>query len=243
MMGFYGLTSMGQTRGQIKTTIRQNLDDNGVTFYSDDDLNESFQDAYDDIAIISQCICKNVTLTWIGQLSYYDFVNDFGVSDYLATTAIFNYTTNRWLRDDLTIRDFDRIRRDWELWEGTPQFWASSDPNHIAIAPKYQNAPGAPGAFSLISFSSAFDIGTLGSLGTFKLIYWAQAPVLVSDLNTLLTASDVQNLFEFYVTADMLEQAEEFSKAGEYWEKYYNSLQEYSVRVKRINKSDLLLRV
>lgn len=234
---------MGQTRGQIKATIRLNLDDNGVTFYSDDDLNESFQDAYDDIACMSQCVCKNVILQWQPQLSYYDFITDFGVQDYLATTAIFNYTTNRWLRDDLTIRDFDRIRRDWELWEGTPQFWASSDPRHIAIAPKYQIGGRTPGAFNPNAFSDAFFVGTGNSLGNFKLIYWAQAPVLVSNLDTLLTASDVQNLFEFYVTADMLESAEEFSKAGEYWEKYYNSLEEYSGRVKRINKSDLLLRV
>ena len=32
---------MGQTRGQLKTTIRTNLDDAGVSFYSDDDLNDS----------------------------------------------------------------------------------------------------------------------------------------------------------------------------------------------------------
>lgn len=233
---------MGQTRGQIKATVRANLDDAGVSFYSDTDLNESFQDAYDDITVISQCIIKSVDLTWIGDLSYYNFVSDFGVGDYFCTIAIFNYATNRWLRDDLTIRDFDRIRRDWELWVGTPQYWASADPLHIAIAPKYL-AQTTTGSFDSFSFSDAYDIGTTSVVQRFKLLYCASAPTLNNDLNTLLTASDVQNLFEFYVTADMLESAEEYTKAQEFWEKYYNSLNQYAERVKRNNKADLLLRV
>lgn len=233
---------MGQTRGQIKTIVRANLDDSGISFYSETDLNESLQDAYDDIASLSQCICLSVDLDWIGSLSYINFVTDYGLSDYLATVAIFNYSTKRWLRDDLNLRDFDRIRRDWENWIGTPQFWASSDPLHIAVAPKYLATAGGSGSFDYLSFSDAFDIGS-GSIGTFKLLYWAQAPVLASDLSTFLMASDVQNMLEFYATADMLEAAEEFGKAQEYWEKYYNSLMQYSERVKRNNKSDLLLRV
>src|ERR1017187_6984816 len=234
---------MGQNRGQIKLTVRQNLDDNGVSFYSDDDLNESLQDAYDDIVCMSQCVTKTVTLKWIGSLSYYDFKNDLGLVDYLAPVAIFNYATNRWLRDDLTLRDLDRLRRDWELWIGTPQFWCSSDPAHIAIAPKYQDSGVTPGAFAPLAFSNAFFIGTVSTLSNFKLVYWATAPVLSGDSDNFLTASDVQNLFEFYCTADMLEGAEEFDKASEYWEKYYSSLVEYSSRVKKINRSDLLLRV
>src|ERR1017187_3163833 len=234
---------MGQNRGQIKLTVRQNLDDNGVSFYSDDDLNESLQDAYDDIVCMSQCITKSVTLQWMGKLSYYDFRVDLGLTDYLAPVAIFNYATNRWLRDDLTLRDLDRLRRDWELWIGTPQFWCSSDPDHIAIAPKYEDPGAFGGAFDPPAFVKAFLVGVQSTLSNFKLVYWAQAPVLTDDSGTFLTASDVQNLFEFYCTADMLEGAEEFDKASEYWEKYYSSLVEYSSRVKKINRSDLLLRV
>ena len=213
---------MGSNRGQIKSTIRVNLDDAGVTFYSDSDLNESLQDAYDDIVCMTQCITTiQDNISWPANLVYINPKTDLGLSDYLATVAIFNNNTKRWLRDDLTLRDFDRIRRDWEMWQGTPQFWSPSDPNYIAIAPTYQGNP----------------------TGTLKMVYWAQAPVLVNDSNTFLTASDVQNMFEFYCTADMLEQAEEFQAAGEFWEKYYGTLAEYSHRVKLNNKADLLMRV
>ena len=234
---------MGQTRGQLKTTIRENLADQNVTFYTDTDLNNSLQDAYDDIACLTQCISKSVTLNWISELSYYDFKN-LGVSDYLGCTAIFNHVTNMWLRDDLTLRDFDRIRRDWELWIGTPQFWAPSDFQRIAVAGKYKLGVASGGAFYGLAFSNAFyiDSGFVG-LGTFDLYYWAVAPVLVDDSSTFLIASDMQNLLEFYSTADRLEDAQEFIKANEYWEKYYNGIEQYAARVKQNNKTDLLLRV
>lgn len=211
---------MGQTLGQLKASVRTNLNDAGVTFWTEVDLFDSFQDAYDDIVCLSQCIAKSVTLSWLSNLNYYDLVADCGVTDYLGTVAIFNYMTNRWLVDNLTTRDFDKIRRDWELWEGTPQFWTSVDYKRIVVAPRYGTAT-----------------------GTFKLVYWATAPTLSDDGSVFLIASDQLTLLEYYVTADMLEQAQEFNKAAEYWEKYYTDLEDYSDRVKRNNKADLLLRI
>src|ERR1035437_437933 len=213
---------MGQYRGQLKTIVRTNLDDAGVTFYQDIDLNDSMQDAYDDVCCLSQCIVKIAdNLNWVANVVYYNPASDLSLSDYLGPVAIFNYNTNRWLRDDLTLRDFDRIQRNWENWQGTPQFWSPSDPLHFAIAPNYGSIP----------------------QGTFKLVYWAIAPQLVDDSSVFLIASDVNNLIEFYCTADMLEQVQEYQKAGDFWEKYFSSLDEYSARVKTNNKSDLLMRV
>lgn len=231
---------MGQTRGQLKSVVRTNLADLGVTFYSDDDLNDSFQDAYDDIAAIACCVVKHTTLAFESNLSYYDLFN-FGVSDYIGTIAIFNYISNLWLRDDLNLKDFDRIRRDWEKWEGTPQFWAPSDPRRIAICPKVTGGA-AGGAFSSVAFTNAYYINSAG-LGTFELYYGAQAPTLTSDSSTFQVATDEQTLLEYYVTADMLEQAQEFSKAKIFWDKYYPNIYEYKARVKANCQADLLLRI
>jgi hypothetical protein len=213
---------MGQTRGQLKATVRVNLDDAGITFFSENDLNDSFQDAYDDIVCLTQCIPQVADgLSWLANLCYYNPISDLGVTDYLGVIAIFNYSTNRWLRDDLTLRDFDRIQRNWENWQGTPQYWVSSDPLHFAIAPNYGSVP----------------------QGLFKLVYCATAPALIDDTSTFLIASDMQDLIEFYTTADMLEQAQEYNKALDYWEKYYEHIDVYATRVKKSNASDLLLRV
>lgn len=212
---------MGLNRDQITINVRQNLDDAGIgTFWTSSDLNDSFQDAYDDVVSLSQCVVRSVTKNWISNLSYYDPIVDLGITDYMGTIAIFNNLTNMWLRDDLSLRNLDQLRRDWELWSGTPQFWCVSDPKHFAIAPKF----------------------TVAS-GSFKLVYWATAPVLASGTDTFQISPNVIELIEFYVTADMLEQAQEFVKASEYWTKYYDWLADYAEYVKANNKSDLLLRI
>jgi hypothetical protein len=233
---------VSKTRGQLKADVQDNLSDLNLNFFSDDDLNQSFQDAYDDIAILTQCIQKITTQNWISNLSYYNF-QSLGVTDYLGTIAIFNNITNLWLRDDLSLKDFDRIRRDWETWVGTPMWWAPSDPLNIAIAAKYMVTSGAY-AFEPTAFSNAFYIeSTYGTLGTFKLYYWALAPSFATDSDVPLVASDMQDLFTNYVTADLLEQAQEFTKASDYWKTYNEHIDVYSDRVKRNCKSDLLLRI
>jgi hypothetical protein len=228
------------TRGQLKTVIRLNLADVGIVRCTDEDLNTSLQDAYDDIVILTQCIVKRTTINWVADLSYYDFLA-LGIADYLTTTAIFNNVTNYYLRDDLSIRDFDGIRRDWELWNGTPQFWAPCSPSKIAIAAKYTGGT-VTGAFNPLAFSNAFFIGS-APIGTFDLIYAATAPTFTVDTDSPLIASDMQVMFEDYCTADFLEQDEEFTKASIYWQSYYSNIDKYVERVKKINKSDLLLRV
>jgi hypothetical protein len=233
-----------KTRGQIKAEVQNNLIELNFNFYSDEDLNNSVQDAYDDIVILTQCIQKRITLSWISNLSYYNFKNI--LPDYLGCIAIFNNVTNQWLRDDLNLKDFDRIRRDWELWIGTPLFWAPSDPERIAIAAKYFGANISYGAFDSKSFNNqAFfiDNSSTASLGTFNLFYWALAPTLVSDSDTFLIASDITTALTRYCTADLLEQAQEFNKAQNFWQPYQNDVTEYSDRVKRNCKSDLLLRL
>lgn len=212
------------TRGDIKTNIRTNLADAGVTFYSEDDLNDSIQDAYDDIACLSQCILKKVTLNWsvVANLVYIDHKIDQSITDYMGVVAIFNNNTNFWLRDDCSLKDLDRVRRDWENWTGQPQFWCPSDPQRVVVAPH-------------------FLTGT--TTGTYDLYYWGLAPTLSSDSDTFLIAADMQQLLEFYVTGDLLEQAQEYKKALGWLTKYYPVIQDYKERVERINKADLLLRV
>lgn len=211
---------MGSTRGQVKARIQQNLIELNQHWYSDDDLNQSIQDAYDDMAILTQCIQnKAPALQWLANLNYYNFVY-LGISDYLGTIAIFNNVSNVWLRDDLNLKDFDRIRRDWEVWVGTPLFWAPSDPSNIAICPKYPT-----------------------TLGSYDLYYWTVAPQLVDDTSTFLIASDKETDLVWYCTADLLEQAQEFNKAATFWQAYFEDIEDYADRVKRNCKSDLLLRV
>src|SRR5436309_1410039 len=108
---------------QIKARVRKDLGDKGITYFSDTDLNESFEDAYADIVALSNCIIKKTQVNFTTNV-YYDF-KALGVNDFMAVTAIFNNNTNRWLFDDKTLRDYDLTRDNWELWTSTPWFWSS----------------------------------------------------------------------------------------------------------------------
>jgi hypothetical protein len=202
----------------IKTSIRKNLDDLNISFFSGPDIDDSVTDAYNDIVIRSKCILKKAAgLSWIGALSYIDFVADYGITDYLATTAIFNVNLNRFLEDNLAITHFDIIRNDWEICVGEPTNWAPSSAKRIAIFPRQSV-----------------------SQGTFDLYYWATPPT-IADADTPLIASDKQQMFDQYSVADLLEQAEEYTKAMVFWKEYFKNLEEYKDRVQRLAKSDLML--
>lgn len=210
------------TREQIRTNVKVDLNDNGVqpTYFVDTELNDSLQDAYNEVVCKTRCNVKQVTLNWPSDSTYFDFINNFGVSDYLGTVAILNNSTNLFLRDDTSLRDFDRIRRDWELWEGNAQFWAPHSLQYIAIAPH-------------------LAVGT----GTFKLYYWAQAPAFVDDSSVPIIAADMQILLELYSSIDMLETAEEPTKGQQYNLMYYKKIAMYAERCKRLAAADVLMRI
>lgn len=207
------------TYAEIKNHIRSNLNDAGVQFWSDVDLNESIEDCEAEISFLARHIIKKQTIAFQAR-AHYDF-RLLGVEDFLCVIAIFNENTNRWLHDTLTVKDLDKVRDDWELWTGTPQYWAPVNFELNVIVP-YMPEP----------------------TGNLILYYAAKAPEpLTNPANTPLIATDQQKLIELYVTGDMLEQAEEYVKAGEYFDLYYPMLMEYSDRVKNQARSDLLISI
>jgi len=206
------------TFAEIRTDIRENLNDAGITYYSAADLVESMEDGYADIFFQSRCLIKKVILSFIAGC-YYDF-KFLGVEDFMCVIAIFNNNTNRWLDDSVTLRGLDTIRNNWETTQGQPQLWCPVSFEQNVIWP-YLASP----------------------TGTFDLYYATTAPTIDDFTLTPSIASDSQNLLEFYSTGDLLEQAEELTKANEYFKNYYNNLEEYSSRVKLLARRDLLLKI
>lgn len=210
------------TRGDLRENISKNLADANVTFYSIDDINNSIQDGYNEVVAFAQPIVKHIQLQWQAGVNYYDFLKQMGISDYMGCLAIFNDMTNQWLRDDLSIRDFDRLRRDWEKWNGTPQFWTPHSLKYVAVAPKLA--------------STVAD-------NKFTLWYYGIAPTLQSDDDAFLIAADKISLLEYYSTADLLESAEENVKANEWWTEYDSDLPSYKERCHNLARYQLLQRV
>jgi hypothetical protein len=199
----------------IKTRIRENLNDAGITFHTATDLDDSVQDAYDDIAIISGCIIKKqAAISFIAKQVYYQLVDD--VSDLFMPLAIYNNGNNRWLFDNINRRQLDLQQHRWEVWYSSPIFWIPINWDTVAIVPIYSAV----------------------SSETFDLYYAATAPTVVDGSEPLIV-EDMHDLIEDYCTGDLLEQAEEFAKAERYWARYYLRVLEYKKRVKSLAKADI----
>lgn len=205
----------------MRDNVRNNLADVGITFYSDDEINTELQNAYNWIVAKSLCQVKSTTLNWPNSTTYYDFTAaPFSLTDYIGVHAILNNNTKWYLRDDVSRRDLDRIRRDWELWTGQPQFWCPHSLRYAIIAP-YQ----------------------VTAVGNFQLWYYAQAPTFTGDNDSPIIAPDTHPDLETRTTAVLLETAEEPTKAMTYWDDFYKNFDEFVERSKNQARNDLLLRV
>lgn len=205
------------TRAQVLVNVTSNLGDVGGDYYSNQDKFDSFQDALDEVCVLTKCVTKSGSINIIADLVYYDLTELF--PNYFQTIAIYNDQTKRWLGDGIPIKGFDRVRLDWERWRGTIDLWATCSPSLIALAP-----------------SSSVTQGTL------TLWYWATVPNIAGDA-TIPISDDLVDILEFYVTADLLEQAEEWTKAAIYWKRYTDKLVPVRDRALSIARSDLILRM
>lgn len=211
------------TRIQVANKVRENLNDSGVTFYSLADINDSLQDAYADIAVVTGCIQKSADLTQTDATTYYDMPSL--ISDFFAVVAAYNNTTKRWIDFD-NLRGYDNVRIDWELWTGSqPMFGTVSNYRYIGFLPRMESAS-----------------------GTIAIFYRATAPVLSSDSDTFLIHLDEEKLLEWYATADLFDQAQEFIKAERFWGKYLGTdpghdgttVFKYKSRIGKLAQSDYL---
>ena len=182
------------TRDQIADLLRINLEDGGITYYSADDVNDSIQDGYDDIAVVSGCIQKSADVDFIDNLTYYNF--SVLISDYYTVVAIYNNTQKRWM-DPTDRREMNTLRRDWETITGQPSMFFPMDSRRVMVMPRMVVAS-----------------------GNMTVFYRATAPTLAGG-DTPLIHVDEQKLLEWYATGDLFDQAEEYIKAEIWWSKYF----------------------
>lgn len=201
------------TRDQIAVSVLENLASSGIDYYTSSDVNEAIQDGYDEVAVLTGCIQKSATIN-VANTTYYDMLSL--IPDYFAVVAAYNNTTLRWILFD-NLKVFDTVRIDWETWAGMqPMFGSVSNFRYIALVPIL-----------------------IAATGTITIYYRATAPTLAFS-DTPLIHIDEQVLLEWYATADLLDQAQEFIKADKWWTKYFKDVLKYKERIGKLAKSDYL---
>jgi hypothetical protein len=174
----------------LRTDVRANLNDQGITFYTDVDILDSLQDACDQLVLRAGLIEEHVDIPFQANEGYYDL--SVLIPDFYAVTQIYHNVTKRWLVP-LTTTDYDGVRDDWELWTGTSEYFTPIDQKRIVVVPRPPTTN-----------------------GTMKVYYKAKSPTLTPTL-TLPFPVDISHVPEQYATADLLEQAREYSKASIVW--------------------------
>jgi hypothetical protein len=198
----------------IVDLVKINLNEAGLTYYTEDDILEVIQDGYDEIAVLTKCIENYTVYPKINDLVYYDF--SIGVPDFYALTGIFNNTTKKWLYPR-TIKEARLLRSDWELWEGEPDNFLITSFKLTAIFPTKATA-----------------------VGSFIIFYNALAPTINLGSQLKFPAKHF-NILENYVTGTLLEQAEEFVKASKYLKEYYDAIPKVHSAAKALAASDRLM--
>lgn len=174
----------------LATEVRNNLSDQGVTFYTQTDILDSLQDSCNQLVVRSGLIEKTVDINLQANVGYYDL--SVLISDFYCVTQIYNNASRQFLSPQI-IPDYDAVRDDWETWTGSPRFFTPVDYRRIVVVPQ-------PSTTS----------------GSIKIYYKAISPTLTLATD-LPFPSDINKVPTDYATADLLEQAREYSKASLTW--------------------------
>lgn len=178
------------TLAQLLVDIQIELDEvtHGQSF-STTELTQFANDIYLEWCVYTKCITKIATdnAWWTGP--YFDFVATF--TDAIGVYTLYNQQTKRYLFDFATRNDMDKIRLDWETWNGTPIYWFPISHTKIGIAPNYFPSP----------------------IGLYDITYWASPTILASG-DTPLFSSDMHFALVDGTVGRALESVEEFGKAS-----------------------------
>jgi hypothetical protein len=196
-------------RDQLKERITNNLYDAGQVNFTSDTLNDSIQDGYDEVALLTQCIEKIATVTFVDQLTYYNLATL--ISDYYRVIAIWNNNTNRWL-EPIAYGELDEFGTRWETHNGEPSHFAMLGWEYLALYRKPSTAT-----------------------GTMLVFYKAQADTLAGASTPVIPVGEA-DVLETYATQDLLDQHLEYQKSQIYWTKYQDQVKEI---LRDVNKRSL----
>lgn len=201
-------------RDQISAKVRRNLNDLGITYYRETDINESLQDCYDEVAVYCECIEKVTNIKLLPNTTYYNMWQI--VPDYYRVIRMFSSQINGMLEINSDRTELN-YRIDWELTNASAR-------NVMILGPEFL---GISGRFT--------DPNTLRDV---KMWYKAQAPKFTAGTDIPKINLKYQILLEHYSTADLLEQNQEYKKAQLYWNQYEKLLNEYRDKIQLLSRAD-----
>jgi hypothetical protein len=203
------------TRDQIQTRVAENLYDEGLINFTNETINDSIQDGYDQVALLTGCIENITEVNWTGNKSYY-YMPDL-ITDFYYTIGIWNNKNNSWLEpiQFKGLAAYLGVR--WETYTGTPQVFCPLGYGWLAFARKYADTDDS---------MQVFHTETADTLSG------STTPTIPEGLDRVLIE---------YATGDLLDQHLEYTKSMEWFEKYMETVKEIHTHVNKRNTYDRYL--
>jgi hypothetical protein len=197
---------------EIKTNIRNNLEDAGAVYYDETTLLDEIQTAYARFAYATGYITKAKLFPNLAQPYWY--LKQY-IPDFLYLNGVYDYDRSNWLvpTDRVYMKN---IYAEWETWNGSPNYVIPVDFDRIAVAPHLSS-----------------------TLGQCLIMYCASAEPL-TDTSTPELPICSQHLLEYYVTARLLGHLKEFGKATDYWQLWSDSLRKARIYTSNVAKAEQL---
>lgn len=203
------------TKEEIISRTRDELADNGVTYYSTQDLSDSFDDGYEEICVMTGVLERMGLVTLVDNTVYYNLYE--GFLDYVRPFAIWNPDIGDWMSqksDDF----FRKFRSDWEKAKGNSYRFSVIDFQYIALFPHKTTAN-----------------------DTQLQVYYNAKPLQpIQPYEVPEIPEQFQVAIQYYIMQDLFPQSEEFTKASLFLERYAQKLEELSVYVDTRSHPDRL---
>lgn len=193
------------TRGEVKTRVRANLDDAAVTFFTITDIEDSLSDAYYWSSVFANTIEKTANISFQQTCPYYNLQTI--IPDHFAVTGVYDLARNRFIPYKSRL-ELIQLNNHYEMWHGPPEYFFIHSQNYLFITPQPLN-------ISSLTQTTNQDL---------KIFYRAFDDSVHHDSSAYRLPLQGEDCLEFYATADLLEQAQEWSKAQFYWDKFYSQL-------------------
>lgn len=204
------------TFADIIGNVAGDLEDAGMTHFTQDDLFDSAKDCYEILALTTQCIEKQFTLNTLAETPYYDVSSL--VPDYYRPIAIFNVISQRWL-DPVAFSTIKDYSYRWESMRANPRVWCPMATRDIILHPTPPDAD-----MQFIVYYKA---------------YLLHDNVSLSD--TPQIPFEELNAFEYYIKSDLYDIDLEFTKSSEWWDKFERKIPAIKKKVFRRSWPDRIL--
>lgn len=110
------------TFAEIQADVRRQLNESGTSFWTDQDVKDSLNEGYAEIADATEFYEREAPLSLLGRRTYYDLTSV--IADTILTPRhVQNTETQQWLVQTDPRELDEKTYVQWELTEGPPQKW------------------------------------------------------------------------------------------------------------------------